>query len=162
MAMPRVYLETTVLSYLVAAPSRDPAVRAHQVVTEQWWTHARERFEVVISIVTLNEASAGDPQMARARRDLVAGLPAIPVTEEAEQLASYLVNSGVLPSKALGDALHLAAATANGIEYLVIWNLKHLAGAIVRRRLENTLRSRGYDPPTICPPEELLGDPEAT
>jgi hypothetical protein len=159
--MPRVYLETTVLSYLVAVPSRVPTVHAHQLVTARWWAVARERFEIVVSIVTLNEASAGDPGMARARLNLVANLPAIPVTDEAEQLASYLVRSGALPPKALGDALHLATATANGVEYLVTWNLKHLAGAVVRRRLENALRSRGYDPPTICTPEELLGDPEA-
>ncbi len=158
--MARVYLETTVLSYLVAAPSRDPAIRAHQIVTQRWWATAKQRFDVVLSVVTLTEASAGDLELARARLDLAAGLPAVPVTDDAQKLASYFVNAGVLPPKALGDALHLATAAANHVEYLVTWNLKHLAGAVIRRRLENALRSQGYDPPTICTPEELLGDPE--
>jgi hypothetical protein len=94
-------------------------------------------------VVTLKEASAGDVELAQARLELVAGLPAIPVTGEVQKLASYFVNSAVLPPRALGDALHLATAAANHVEYLVTWNLKHLAGAVIRRRLENALRSQG-------------------
>lgn len=160
LAMARVYLETTILSYLVAAPSRDVQVNAHQVVTKLWWQQAHTRFELVVSAVTLDEAAAGDPDAARARMSLVAGLPAVPVTPEVRDLARSLISGGIIPAKALADALHVAAAAVNRLEYLVTWNLKHLAGAIVRRRLENGLRERGYESPTICTPEELLAEPE--
>lgn len=158
--MARVYLETTVLSYLAASPSRDIAINAHQVLTKLWWERARIRFELVVSAVTLDEAAAGDPEMALARTTLVAGLPALPVTPDARELARSLVDAGVIPPKALADALHVAVASVNRVEYLVTWNLKHLAGAIARRRLENALRQRGFEPPTICTPEELLSEPE--
>jgi hypothetical protein len=158
--MPRVYLETTVLSYLAAAPSRNAAVLAHQQVTRLWWDEAPARFELVVSAVTLDEAAAGDPVLARARSALVSELSAVPVTTEARELARNLITDGVLPTKALADALHVAVAATNRVEYLVTWNLKHLAGAVIRRGLENALRKRGYEPPTICTPEELLPDPE--
>lgn len=160
--MPRVYVETTVLSYLVALPSRGVAVNAHQVAARLWWDSAREHFELVVSAVTLEEVSAGDPDMARARTQLVASLSAVPVTTEARELARSLIDEGPIPAKALADALHLAVAAVNRVEYLVTWNLRHLAGAVIRRSLENALRRRGYEPPTICTPEELLGDPEDT
>lgn len=156
----RVYLETTVLSYLVARPSRDVAVNAHQIVTKLWWERARERFDLVVSAVTIDEAGAGDPDVARRRLALITGLPAVPVTLDVRNLARSLIDGGVLPAKALADALHLAAAAVNKVEYLVTWNLRHLAGAVTRRRLENALRDRGYEPPTICTPEELLSEPE--
>ena len=157
---PRVYLETTVLSYLVARPSRDVAVNAHQVVTKLWWERAPARFDLVVSAITVDEAAAGDPQVARQRLALIEGIPAVPITPAARDLAASLIAAGAVPPKALADALHLAIAAVNKVEYLVTWNLKHLAGAVIRRRLENALRERGYDPPTICTPEELVSEPE--
>jgi hypothetical protein len=158
----RVYIETTVLSYLVARSSRDVAVNAHQIVTKLWWDRAPERFELVVSAVTIEEAGAGDAELARRRLALIAGLPAVPVTQRVRDLARSLIDGAIVPAKALADALHLAAATENHIEYQVTWNLKHLAGAVTRRRIENALRDRGYEPPTICTPEELLSEPEGT
>ncbi len=38
------------------------------------------------------------------------------------------------------------------------WKQRHLAGAVVRRRIENELRARGFDAPEICTPEELMTD----
>jgi hypothetical protein len=113
---------------------------------------------LVVSAVTIREAGAGDPEMARRRLALIAGFPAVPINADVSDLAHSLIGTGALPAKALADALHLAAAAVNGIEFLVTWNLKHLAGAVTRRRLENALRDRGYEPPTICTPEELLSD----
>jgi hypothetical protein len=156
----RVYLETTVLSYLVGRPSRDVAVNAHQVLTKLWWERVQDRFDLVVSAVTIKEAGAGDSEMARRRLALIGGIPAVPITAEVSNLADSLIAMGALPAKALADALHLSAAAVNRVEYLVTWNLKHLAGAVTRRRLENALRDSGYEPPTICTPEELLSDTE--
>ncbi len=57
------------------------------------------------------------------------------------------------------DALHLAVAAVGRADYLATWNMRHLAWAVVRRRLEQALRSMGYDSPTVCTPEELLEPP---
>ena len=135
-------------------------MNAHQIATKLWWDGARSRFDLVVCAVTIDEGAAGDPDVARKRRALIADLPAVPVTPTARDLARSLITDSVLPARALADALHLAVAAVNGIEYLGTWNLRHLAGAVTRRRLENALRDRGYDAPTICTPEELLAEPE--
>ena len=153
---PVVYVETTVFSYLAARPSRDVVIAAHQRVTSDWWHNARAGFQLVASAVVLQEVAAGDPQVAAVRAALLEGMPLLAVTTEAETLAAGLLRAGYLPQKATLDALHLAVAAVGRADYLVTWNMRHLAGAVVRRRLEQALRSAGYDPPTVCTPEELL------
>jgi len=71
-------------------------------------------------------------------------------------LAQQLISEGVLPTKAVGDALHIAVATVHGMDYLLTWNLKHLANAAIRSDIVATCRTQGYEPPVICTPEELL------
>jgi hypothetical protein len=58
-----VYLETTFISYLVARPSRDLLVAAHQHATEEWWATRRGEFECCVSQVVIDEASIGDPRV---------------------------------------------------------------------------------------------------
>lgn len=156
---PTVCVETTVLSYLAARPSRDLVVAAHQRLTAEWWQATPTRFTLVASAVVTEEAAAGDPQVAATRLALLAGVPLLEVTPEALVLAAGLLRAGHLPPKANFDALHLAVAAVGRADYLVTWNMRHLAGAVVRRRLERALRAAGYEPPTLCTPEELLTAP---
>ena len=39
----RVYLETTIVSYLTGRPSRDLVIAAHQELTLEWWEY-RDKF----------------------------------------------------------------------------------------------------------------------
>ena len=68
------------------------------------------------------------------------------------------VEEGPLPQKAALDALHIAVAVSGGIEYLLTWNFAHLANATIRNQIERKCRLKGYEPPIICTPEELLGE----
>jgi hypothetical protein len=56
---PRVYVETTVPSYLTAWPSRDLIRAAQQQITREWWDR-RASFELFISRLVLFECQAGD------------------------------------------------------------------------------------------------------
>ncbi|MBI3327217.1 MAG: hypothetical protein HYZ81_11020 [Nitrospinae bacterium] len=78
------------------------------------------------------------------------------VSEEALALARELANGGAIPAKAPEDALHVAIAVTNGVEYLLTWNCRHLAHAVLRTQIEEVCRSAGYEPVVICTPEELL------
>lgn len=156
---PVVYVETSVLSYLAARPSRDVVIAAHQRVTAEWWASAPDQFTLVVSAAVAREAAAGDPQVAAVRLAHLRGVPLLPITAEAEALAAALLRAGHLPPRATYDALHLAVAAAEGADYLATWNMRHLAGAVVRRRLERALRAEGVEPPTLCTPEELLPPP---
>ncbi len=153
---PRVYLETTIASYLTARPSRDLIAAANQHMTHDWWRNHREMFDLYISQFVLEEASAGDQEAAARRLAVLENLPQLDVTEAVQHLAQELVTRVPLPANAQVDALHIAVATIHGMEYLVTWNCTHIANAILRHRIEAICRAAGYEPPTICTPQELL------
>ena len=151
----KVYIETTIPSYLTARPSRDLIRAGQQQITTEWWGH-RDRFELLVSQLVIKEASEGDPEAAAERLRALEGLPVLRVTNEAAVLASRLVDEGPLPAKATADALHIAIAVVGGVEYLLSWNCKHIANAAMRNRIEAVCRSSGYEPPVICTPVELM------
>jgi hypothetical protein len=152
-----VYIETSLVSYLTARPSRDLLVAAHQHLTAAWWDHQRPRYELYTSQVVLVEASAGDPEAAQRRLTALEPLPLLDVTDAAIALAARLITGQALPAQAAQDALHLAIACVHGMEYLLTWNCTHLANARLRNRTEQVCREAGYAPPIICTPEELEG-----
>jgi hypothetical protein len=110
----------------------------------------------VASQLVVQEASDGDPQAAQQRLAVLAELELLAVTAEATALAQALVEGGPLPSQAAEDALHIAIAVTNGIEYLITWNCTHLANASMRKDIDRICRLRGYEPIVICTPEELV------
>lgn len=155
---PKVYVETTVISYLTARPSRDVVVAGHQQTTRDWWRTCDNRFELVASQLVVGEAAAGDPEIARERLEVLEKVKLLAVTEQASDLARQLVESAIVPAKAAQDAMHIGVAVTNGVAYLVTWNCRHLANAVLRTRIEKACRAAGYEPVTICTPEELLED----
>lgn len=154
----RVYLETSVVSYLTARPSGDLIVAGHQLITRRWWAGHRVNFEVFISEAVVDEASAGDPAAARLRLEALSGIPLLEPVPTATAVARQLVSEQIVPMKAVVDALHLGIAAAHGVDYLLTWNCKHIANALLRRRMENICRKMGVEMPVICTPEELLED----
>lgn len=156
MMKPKVYVETTVVSYLTARPNRDIVVAAHQQITREWWDTRREYFQLVASQLVLQEASAGDSEAARERLEVLTAVTLLEVTPEALALAQELVGVGAVPPQAAEDALHIAIAVTNGVEYLLTWNHRHLANATMRTKIEDVCRSAGFEPAIICTPEELL------
>jgi hypothetical protein len=153
--MKKVYLETTIVSYLAAWPSRDLVTAAHQQITHDWWDR-RNRFDLFVSELVLQEAGNGDATAASRRLELLEGIPVLSVSRDALDLAGELVSRGPLPEKALADALHISLSVLSGVDFLVTWNLKHIANAVLRQSIEKICRSKGFEPPTICTPEELM------
>jgi predicted nucleic acid-binding protein len=151
---PRVYLETTVPSYLTAWPSRDLIRAAHQQITREWWGR-RHGYELFISQLVIRESQAGDLDAAAARLATLAGLPLLEQTEAVETLARTILDQVPLPERATADALHIATAAAHGMDYLLTWNCTHIANVTLRGRIEAVCRDAGFEPPAICTPEEL-------
>ncbi len=156
---PRVYIETTVPSYLTARPSRNLIRAAHQQLTREWW-HRRGEFDLYVSRLVLLECGAGDPDAAAERTAALAGLPVLDEAEAIITLAENLVDGVPLPTKASADAVHIAASAVHRMEYLLTWNCRHIANATLRSRVEAICRAAGLEAPLICTPEELrfLGD----
>ncbi|MFO0850565.1 MAG: type II toxin-antitoxin system VapC family toxin [Gemmataceae bacterium] len=151
---PRVYVETTIPSYLTAWPSRDLVRAAHQQITREWWGR-RAAFELCSSRLVVEECRAGDPTAAAQRLAALAGVPLLELTAGAAVLAAALVRDVPLPERATADALHVAVTATHGVRYLLTWNCAHLANVTLRPQIEAVCRAAGYDPPLICTPEEL-------
>ena len=157
---PRVYLETTIPSYLTAWPSRDLVRAAHQQSTREWWEQRHSQFELFISQVVLRECQAGDPVAAAERLEVLRDLPLLEQTEEATALAQTLRGGVPLPDRAAVDALHIGIAAVHGMDYLLTWNCTHIANATLRGQIESVCRASGYEPPVICTPDELQSEEE--
>jgi predicted nucleic acid-binding protein len=154
----KVYIETSIISYLTARPSRDLIVAAHQQRTHEWWDQRRADFDLFVSQPVIQEAGLGDQQAAGKRLEVLSAIPTLALNDEATVLARTLLEARVLPEKATQDALHIAIATVHRIDYLMTWNCRHLANAEVIKQLGRVCRAGGREPPVICTPEELLGD----
>ena len=90
----RVYVETTIASYLVSRPSGDIRVAANQVTTVDWWEQRRESFDLFVSEFVLAEASLGDPSLAARRVEVLKGIPEIETTDEVRELGDALLAEG--------------------------------------------------------------------
>ena len=154
----RVYLETSVISYLTGRHRRDVLTAARQRVTRQWWERRRGDFDLYVSEVVVREIRGGDPQAASERVKLIEGIPVLGFKEPVAALAEALVSEGLLPPKAADDALHVALAAVHGLDLLLTWNCRHIANAEILRPVNILLQREGWNPPIICTPYELTGD----
>ena len=156
---PSVYVETTIISYLAARPSRDTVIAGHQRVTSEWWSRRRSMYEVVISDAVVIEAVRGDSAASARRLALLDGIRRVPLDEAARTIARQLVARGGLPTKAAQDAVHVAAAASARADFLMTWNCSHIANAALRPRIESICLDAGFRPPVICTPLELMETP---
>jgi predicted nucleic acid-binding protein len=156
----KIYVETSVISYLTARPSKTILGAAHQQLTLAWW-ESRNQYELFVSESVLRECGAGDPEAAERRLAMVIDVPLLMITEQALDIAESLVRQGIIPLKAAEDALHIAVATVNGVDYLLTWNCRHIANPEIQRNIAAYLEQIGMFLPFICTPEELLGEEDA-
>lgn len=154
----RVYLETTIVSYLTSKPSRDVIIAAHQQITQEWWETRREAFDLFVSELVIREAGAGDEVAAQKRLSALEEIPLLELNEEALNLARDFVEKGLIPETAREDALHIALATVHGMDYLITWNCRHIANAELRKSVSLICITQGYEAPVIATPEELMGE----
>jgi predicted nucleic acid-binding protein len=160
--MDSVYVETTIIGHLAGRLHPDPAIAARQRVTRDWWRDEARRFELAISQVVLDECGDGDPTAAAERLEVVDGIGLLESTAEVDALAEALIRGKAIPPSEPRDAFHIAVAAVHGVTYLLTWNFKHIANAALRGRIEAICRDAGFDPPTICTPDELEGTDEGT
>ena len=152
---PRVYIETTIPSYLTARGTNDLFRTACQQVTRDWWD-IRDRFDLFESAAVARECRGGDPTAAAARIAAIRDLEVLTETAEANELARTLIDHLELPRRAEVDAFHIAISAVHRIDFLLTWNCTHIANAMFRLRIEESCIAFGCRPPIICPPPMLL------
>ena len=152
----RIYIETSVISYLTANPSKDIVIAGHQQITKEWWNKARQRFDCYISEVVLAEIEKGDVKAAARRKDAVQDINILEYNTEIEKLALTYLDLFKIPDKSKLDASHLALSVWYNIDVLMSWNCKHIANALVNIKLRENNNKSNLFTPILCTPEELL------
>ena len=109
----RVYVETSIVSYLTGRASRDMIIAAHQELTRQWWETRAFSFDLFVSELVREEASKGDVEASSNRMSAIEELPILGTSNEAVLLAEQLVSSGPIPREYAADALHIAISAVN-------------------------------------------------
>jgi predicted nucleic acid-binding protein len=152
----KIYIETTVVSYLTAKPSRDIVIAGHQEATRELWTKLSSRYETYVSALVVQEAGKGNPNQAQMRLASIAKFPMLDIDDEALSLAEKIVAKKGIPVEYPEDALHIAVAAVNGIEVIITWNFAHLNNPFTRKKVRTIVEAEGYSCPEVCSPEELL------
>jgi predicted nucleic acid-binding protein len=158
MDKPSVYLETSIVSYLAADPSRHPVTLRNQQLTHAWWETRRGEYDLQTSTIVKAEAMQGNPVLAQRRLALLSNLPLLSADEDVHALAEQLRRNVPLPPKADTDALHIALAAGYGVTYVLTWNCKHIANPRLLSRIKRICASHGSEVPRLCTPLELLGE----
>jgi predicted nucleic acid-binding protein len=153
-----VYIETSVIGYLTARSTKNLIIAGNIETTRDWWQNRRSEFALYISQVVVDEVAKGDTEIALKRLEILSGLPLVELNQAVRNLSAQFLMRSNLPPKASDDAVHIAAATVHGLDYLLTWNCKHIANAQIQRKLAEISLDLGYELPIICTPYELLGD----
>ena len=122
----------------------------------EWWEDKRIAYELFVSESVLREIKQGDESVARKRIEAVKGLPVLVIDDESIALSEKILREAGLPEKAAEDALHIAIAATNGIEYILSWNCRHIANAKLIPKVKAVCNRHGYECPQICTPQELM------
>ena len=153
----RIYVETSIPSFFYEIRT-EPDMIARREWTNQWWTRAHDRDELVTSEAVLNELSRGGHPRQEDCLALLSGLRLLPIDSAiAETIEGYLSHR-LMPLDPLGDALHLALASHHRCDFLVTWNCRHLANANKFDHIRRVNGILGLFVPAIVTPLELLGD----
>lgn len=152
----RVYIETSVVSYLTARPSNDIVRVACQQITQSWWNSGRIAVSSYISPYVIEEASAGDSTAAAERIEALRPIPVLPIPDDIPHLAEFLLLGGGLPPKARIDALHIACAAYHEMDVLLTWNCTHIANPVQLPVMPGLCAAKGYRLPELVTPFELM------
>lgn len=129
---------------------------ADQEATQRWWDECRQDFELFTSQTVLNEAGKGDGGFAAARLTTLSGIPLLPDSHDAAELAKRLLREQIIPAMAADDAIHVALAAAHNMDHLLTWNCTHINNHRLRVRIERACAALGLRCPDICTPTELM------
>lgn len=154
--LPRIYIETSVISYLTSRPSRDLLIAARQEATRAWWELRQTRYSPFVSILVLEEITRGDSVAAEIRLQNCAGFPVLQLDEECTSLAQGIIANQAIPATEDEDAVPIAIASLANMDVIASWNFAHLVGPFAKARLMRCISQLGFHAPLLATPEELL------
>ena len=155
---PKVYVETSVVSYLSGRLSRDVVIVGRQEITREIGPLLTAQFDCCVSVLVREEIERGDPEAASSRLAALAGIVVLTISKDARDLAKVMIENRLIPSQFPEDALHIAIAATHGMDYILTWNFKHLNNVQTKGKIADFIEDCGYAPPLVCSPDELFGE----
>jgi hypothetical protein len=152
----KLYIESSIFSYLAARPSRDVIVAGQQASTLRWWKDRRRDYQIFISKLVWQEVGQGDAAAVERRLQLIRPLPWLQVTSEVVRLTRALVGRKALPPNAADDATHIALGAVYRMEFLLTWNFTHINNPATEELVRIVCGQHGFPCPVICTPDQLL------
>jgi len=156
--MQKVYIETSVVSYFVGEISKNIIIAGHQASTKDFWGKLNIEIEPIISALVIKEASQGDKEKAESRIKAIEGFTVIDISIQAEDLADLLLEKNGIPKEFPEDALHVAIAAVEKIDFIATWNFKHINNPFTKNKIKQIIEDAGFSCPVLASPEELLGE----
>ncbi|MBI3878634.1 MAG: type II toxin-antitoxin system VapC family toxin [Verrucomicrobia bacterium] len=153
---PGLYMETSVVSYLAARPSRDSILAGQQASTHRWWKEKRRNYEIFLSKLVWQEAAKGDKTAAERRLKLIRPFRWLQATAQVMKLARAMVVRKAVPPNAVDDAMHIALGAVYRMEFLLTWNFTHINNPATEELVREVCRQHGFHCPVICTPDQLL------
>jgi len=148
------YVDTSVWNFYFAEDSPDK-----QKATVEFFEEvvAEELVNIFISAAVIKEISNADTDKQRILLKLIDRFDTemLEITKEVDILAQLYLTECALPLRSLEDATHAAVATVNNINYLVSWNLKHLANINRKKKISSINIKYGYEAIDIFTPMEV-------
>ena len=155
MNRPKIYLESSTISYLTARPSEVLIKKFRQEQTRLWWTY-RDRYDLFVSETVMEEIQRGDEEAARLRTEIIKGISVLPLSDQVERLAQVFILANAVPPTAAFDAYHIASAAVHQMDYLLTWNQRHIANPVKFRQMEELIFGFQLKPPLIVTPDHLV------
>jgi len=109
---PKVYLETSFVSYLAARLSQDLTTLQRQLSSQRWWEEKRHEFELLAAESVFLECTIGDLQAIESRMSVLAEVRLLPLNDEILTISRRLIHPGPFPRNSAMDAIHIAACMA--------------------------------------------------
>ena len=156
--IPKVYIETSVVSYYLGRGSRDVVIAGRQQATQDFWLMLTDAIRPFVSALVVREAAKGNPAVAKNRLDAVRTFPVLATTPAAERLAQALIDARGVPAEYPEDALHIAVAAVAGMDFIVTWNFSHINNPFTKMMIRQAVENAGYACPEIVSPDAFLGD----
>jgi len=151
----KVYLESSIISYLTARPSKDIRRLVKQRITNDWWER-RDEYDLFISQTVVDEIGRGDAEAALLRLEAILGIPRLPYLDVVGALVHAFLLSEAVPKNYAEDAFHIAIAAAHQMDVILTWNQKHIANPRKLDSINNIIRGFRLHSLLILTPEQLL------
>lgn len=150
---PTIYIETTIPNFFFDFKNQSTEKKVDTVF---FWENNLRNFEPMISLAVMRELIAvPNYEWRKQLIDFVQDLKTIEISQEMVSLAEKYILAGLVPQSYSADAVHLAVATIHRIDYLLTWNIQHLAHPIRRKAFRDYNVENNFFVVEIVTPKEL-------